>query len=415
MVSFTVPSTVPDPAGDKRPFASTEVNGQTGYWLRPRIVDGSYSVPQPTPGGLVSKLLIGKLPQLPPEPLPPLVNTLEVHYANYRAVAPPTPLEHCWSQTDFSWRSHSDGQPFAPFTASVEHTALYLGFNPLDPDPLKARVAFPPNTSIELALDVEDFGDEVVTDKMRWEHWNGVHWQKLAIVNETHGLRRRGLLGFFGPHNHRASVEFGKPAYWLQVYPVGSDGQPSKAPASAGWMPRLNSVHMNAVPVVNAQTTLDEVLGSSNGEKNQIFRLAQSPVLPDLQIEVREPGEQLNQPAKTWVSWRHVSNFNASTPTSRCYLLDAVTSTVTFGNGLRGMIPPAGQNNIRARQYRTHAGAAGNLPANAITVLRTPKGPLNEIRRVANHEPAFGGAGPEETAAVMQRAPYSLKNRQHAR
>ena len=54
------------------------------------------------------------------------------------------------------------------------------------------------------------------------------------------------------------------------------------------------------------------------------------------------------------------------------------------------------------------------MDANTVTVLRNPKGPLNEIRRVTNPEPAAGGADLEETALVKQRGPYSLKNRGRA-
>jgi uncharacterized phage protein gp47/JayE len=414
LISFTVPAAT----GSDPLFASTEMNGQTGYWIRARIVDGSYSVPRPKPGGLVSKLLIGELPTLPSEPLPPLAHVLTVHYRNYHTVDPSSPLQRCWSKTDQRWTSHEDSQPFAPFTSSVEHRALYLGFNPLDPDPLKAGVAFPPNTWIDLYLDVEETGDESTPSRVLWEYWNGAQWQELATVDETHGLWRQGTLGFYGPPDHRPGVEFGERAYWLRVSPQevtgqGSLTQPAGEPAVA-WMPRLNAIRLNTVDAINAETAVDEVLGSSNGEENQAFKLARSPVLSDLQIEVREPGEQLNQPGETWVRWDRVSSFNACGPNSRCFVLDAVTGTVFFGNGLRGMIPPAGQNNIGAKRYRTHADAAGNLAANTITVVRNPKDALNEIRLVANFEPASGGSGPEETAAVMLRAPYSLKNRQRA-
>ena len=174
--------------------------------------------------GTVSKLLIGDLPALPPEPLPPLVNVLDGALHQLSRVDPPGPLQHCWSKTDQRWRSHEDGQPFAPFTTSVEHRALYLGFNPLDPDPLKARVAFPPNTWIELYLDVEETGDEVILSRVLWEYWNGAQWQELATVDETRGLWTRGTLGFFGPQDHQPAYEFGKRAYWLRVSPQESYG-----------------------------------------------------------------------------------------------------------------------------------------------------------------------------------------------
>ena len=101
-------------------------------------------------------------------------------------------------------------------------------------------------------------------------------------------------------------------------------------------------------------------------------------------------------------------------PTSRCYTLDPTTGRVTFGDGVHGAIPPAGRENIIVKRYRSHWGAQGDLDANTVTVLRNPKGPLNEIRRVTNPEPAAGGADLEETALVEQRGPYSLKNRGRA-
>ncbi len=402
LVSFTVP-----PAGGDDPlFASTEVAGQAGYWIRARIVGGSYSVPRPKPTGLASKLLIGELPALPPEPLPPLVHSLSAHYRDYRVVDLPGPLKHCQSQTDQRLRSHEDGQPFAPFTASVEHRVLYLGFNPLDPDPLKARVAFPPHTWVELWFDVEESDDEPEQSGVRWEYWTGIQWQALATVDGTRGLLRQGTLGFYGPPDHRPSLEFGGRAYWLRASPVAS--------SAATWSPQLSAIRLNTVPAVNAETVVDEVLGSSNGGKDQTFQLAQSPVLPDLVVEVREPGEQLNQSSETWVRWQPVANLNACGPNSRCFVLDAATGALLFGNGLRGMIPPAGQNNVRATRYRTHAEVAGNLAPNTVTVMRNPRDALAEVRLVANFEPASGGAAAEETAAVMRRAPYSLKNRQRA-
>lgn len=414
LVSFTAPAA----GGDDPLFASAEVNGQDGYWIRARIVAGSYSVPRPKPGGLASKLLIGTLPTLPPEPLPPLVHSLSAHYRDYRVVDPPGPIQRCKSQADQRLRSHEDGQPFAPFTASAEQRALYLGFSPLDPDPLTARVAFPPNTWVELLFDVEETDDEPEQAGVLWAYWNGVQWQALATVDGTRGLLRQGTLGFYGPPDHRPSVEFGVRAYWLRASPLESSARGGRlktaGEAAAAWSPRLSAIRLNTVPAVNAETVADEVLGSSNGGKNQTFRLARSPVLPDLVVEVREPGEQLNQPSETWVRWQAVANFNACGPNSRCFVLDAATGAILFGNGLRGMIPPAGQNNVRAARYRTHADAAGNLAPNTVTVMRNPRDALNEIRLVANFEPAYGGAAAEETAAVTRRAPYSLKNRQRA-
>lgn len=424
VIAFTVPTaTGADPS-----FAPVEVNGQIGYWVRARIVDGGFSVPQSSPSGLLQKLLFGKIPAPPPTAIPPLVRGFQVSYADYRSVEGPRPVQNCWGKTDGGWRSPVAGHGFAPFSASVEHEALYLGFLPLklDPTPSRGEVtsplhpAFPANTWIELHLSVEETGDERTQADVVWQYWNGQGWQALGVVDETLDLWRSGSVGFFAPPDHQLSIEFGQAAFWLRVCPAslavpGQDSGTGEGDRNeAAPMPRLSAIHLNTVPGNNGESVNDEVLGSSSGEKNQVFGLSRPPVLPDAQIEVREVGEQAEASDHTWIRWDRVPSLLSCGPADRCYTLDPTSGMITFGNGVHGMIPPAGQDNIRARHYCTHSGQTGNVAASAITVLRNPKDALNEIRRVENVEPATGGAELEETAQVELRGPYSLKNRGRA-
>ena len=71
------------------------------------------------------------------------------------------------------------------------------------------------------------------------------------------------------------------------------------------------------------------LLGSSDGSADQTF-----------QIPLTLP----TQPEKVWVNkqlWRRVDDLSSSTETSRVYVVNRITSTIQFGNGVKGMIPPA--------------------------------------------------------------------------
>ena len=109
-----------------------------------------------------------------------------------------------------------------PYSASIQHPALYMGFLPLgtdpekgpDADPVKDKVAFPANTSIELYFGLEVTNDERKYPKLKWEYWNGQGWQALGKMTRR-GTFAPGSVGFFGPSDHKHSLEFGHDAYWF--------------------------------------------------------------------------------------------------------------------------------------------------------------------------------------------------------
>lgn len=423
IISFTVPGL----GGDDPPFAETEVNGQTGYWVRAFIEKGGYSEPQPMRGGLLQRLLLGKLPAPPPKAIPPLVRSLNARYKNYRPSAESGPVVDCFGKADGGRPRPMAGQGFAPFSASVEHPALYLGFLPLgegekgpEPDQAKGRAAFPANTWIELHFEIGENNEDQAYPKLKWEYWNGQGWQALGKVDETRMLSRSGTVGFYGPPDHVRSPEFGREAFWLRVYrpdAVEEDrrSQDETAPANApAAMPRIASIRLNTVPATNGESLNDAIVGSSNGEKNQVCVLPRAPILPDIQLEVREQDESTEAADQTWLAWKRVPHLLSCGPADRCYTLDPTSGTIVFGDGVHGMIPLAGRNNIRVSRYHTHSGKNGNVGPGSLIVLRSPRDALNEIRRVGNVEPAAGGADLEETPNVELRGPYSLKNRGRA-
>jgi predicted phage baseplate assembly protein len=198
--------------------------------------------------------------------------------------------------------------------------------------------------------------------------------------------------------------------------------------------PRLRRLLLNTTWASQATTIFNETLGSSNGNPGQAFQLAQSPVLPGLCLQVREPGmpspeeeaqikklegpdaittilDAAGRPEEIWVRWHAVPDFHGSGPRDRHYTVDYLTGTVRFGDGGYGLIPPSGQNNIRATRYRSGGGAGGNRPRETVIQL---KASVPYIDRVANFEDASGGANRQSLDRVKRYGTRQLRHRDRA-
>ena len=106
-------------------------------------------------------------------------------------------------------------------------------------------------------------------------------------------------------------------------------------------------------PVVDAEVWVNEVAWLSEGEKQALLNKNGS-----RDAEARK--DSSGRFSEFWVRWEKVADFSSSDGRSRHYLLDRTSGKIRFGNGIRGMIPPLGMNNIKA-SYRTGGGEAGNL------------------------------------------------------
>jgi hypothetical protein len=156
----------------------------------------------------------------------------------------------------------------------------------------------------------------------------------------------------------------------------------------------------NIVPVVHGKT-VEQVLGGSDGITPFLrFSLKDGPLghrpgpeggEPDLEVRVHG------------VRWTRVDDFGASGPEDRHYRIehdqDHVTSVI-FGDGTHGAIPPADKKHLQAT-YRVGLGRDGNVPAGRVT--RVVKAhPL--IVRVLNPVPVSGGTPPADPEAIRDQA-----------
>jgi hypothetical protein len=426
---------IPEP-GEAPLFAPVEIAGRLGYWVRARVEEGSYNVPQQADVSLVQRLTLQPAQYLPPITYAPTVEQFNVTYRGYHARDDLQRVPRCRSRVDALWRNHAappdEWRPFEPFTAPAHvqaEPALYVGFNPLDMT--GTRVAFPSNKWIQMRIEVDEY-DQTSEFRLLWQYWNGRTWSSLRVIDETLSLRLPGYVSFFGPEDHKQSTEFGTTAFWLRVLPEPAPAGGAKVRALPAI--RVRTLLLNTVPAVNGGAIVGELLGFSNGEPNQRFTLTHRSILPDILLEVREPevhseSEHLalaqagaltapleddpNLPDhEEWVAWQPVSSFYGCGPDSRCYLFDPIQGEIRFGDGKHGKIPPPGKSNIRVRRYRVHNGAAGNLPRAALAVLRNPSGALSDIQGVTNFALAVGGVDAELVDQTKRRGPQSLKHRQ---
>ncbi|HEU4626816.1 MAG TPA: putative baseplate assembly protein, partial [Steroidobacteraceae bacterium] len=232
--------------------------------------------------------------------------------------------------------------------------------------------------------------------ELRFEYWNGSGWAKLLALDGTNALSEPGVVELLAPADFHASEQFGVSAYWIRAVFDSGDDQPVQ----------LRTLLLNTTFATQAVTLRNEVLGSSDASANLQFRTTRSPVLAGAQLEVREAGAT-QPPGESWVSWTEVPDFHGSTSQDRHYVLDHVSGTVLFGDGVQGRIPPRGVGNVRMARYQTGGGSAGNRPAGAIVQLKTT---VPYIDKVTNFEPATGGIDAEPDAAFVARAPRLLRN-----
>jgi hypothetical protein len=382
----------------------TAVNGIDGAWLRARI-----SAPVAVTADFTN---------LPYRAyLPPSLKSLTLGATHTRA------LTSGLIQNGFSylpWQSTTT----PPFAAIAEdRTALYLGFD----QPFAARsttiyLQVDPATPDEVAPLADDVPPPAAAPRVVWEYVGaGSHWTMLGVDDETRVLSRSGLLRFVGPSDFQPSAAFGQERYWIRARLVDGTFDRQR---------RLRRVSPNTVWASHAATTIDEILGSSNGSADQRFTLSQTPVVLGQRIEVDEgqppPADELaaltalegadamtvipaerGNPQQVWVRWHEVSDFYGSRSTDRHYLFDHLTGTVTFGNGISGRIPKVGTQNIRAAWYQSGGGAAGNRSAGAISQPRTA---LPFIESVRNNEAAAGGTDAESLARVKERSSRTLRH-----
>ncbi|GAA4547899.1 putative baseplate assembly protein [Amycolatopsis samaneae] len=303
----------------------------------------------------------------------------------------------------------TDGVSFHPLGWIPQPgNAVYLGFKPPEtpgpaqfPPELRMRVTLPAAAS---AGAPQRAGARVRPPdppvRLVWEYLPraGASWRRLnTYADDSGAFTREGYLTIAGPAADITAVadvaDVAEKRYWLRVR-VASGVYP------AGHEPEIDGLTPNTTTARNLATVTDELLGVSDGSPNATVHTRRTPVA-SLTLEVR--GDETHR-------WKRVPDFLAAGPDDLAYTLDEDSGTVTFGDGVRGLIPPADAE-IVAVEYRYGGGSAGNVPAGAVNA---PLSARPGVDTVTNKRPAAGGTTRQSLAELKREAPDLLRHQNRA-
>lgn len=419
-------------------FERTKVNDQEGFWMRARLLSGGYGftkvIKWRDAGGADNEFtyFIAK---------PPAVSDFRLGYSWQHG---PFHAEHVFTYNDFQFADRTEdakwpGVTFQLFKPTADVTpTLYVGCDkklPVD--------------RISLYFDIVEQPGETKGPALLWEYWDGIAWRNLSVEDETNNLRVPGLVSFIGPADAEALNRFGQSLFWLRIR-LKEDGPPGRV--------TFNSILTNAVWATQRQTIVNEQLGESGGQPNEVFNFVQIPVLAGERIEVRELvglranvewrnlamevlgnnvalvqelEEQLGREGQqneiekgdlrlvrdrrkrvveAWVHWTEQRHLSFAAANERVYEVERIQGRLRFGDGEHGKVPPEGAM-IMARRYQSGGGLRGNVGIKTITQLLAPAA---GVQGVFNPRSAEGGGDAETVEALLTRGPKTLRHRGRA-
>lgn len=172
------------------------------------------------------------------------------------------------------------------------------------------------------------------------------------------------------------------------------------------------------LPVEEGRLIKNEVLGVSDGSRNQQFKLAHAGLI----LRSLGPAQAVNKDIILTVTlgtvieeWTLRESLAFSREGQKDFAVEIDEqdrATVIFGDGAFGLIPSKGAT-IKAT-YRVGGGAQGNVPANTIkTIVDAPQLALLGAK-VTNPTPATGGAERESIDHAVQNAPAIFRSLRRA-
>ncbi len=265
---------------------------------------------------------------------------------------------------------------------------------------------------------IEGLGVDPRRPPLRWEAAVPGGWDECEVdFDSTGGLNQPGDVVLALPPAHTTLLINGIRAAWLRAV-VTEPAKDVPAYSRTPVLTRLTACCLGGTTrAVHAEHVAVDVLGRAEGAPGQHFTVAHAPMLADRDgrgapvLEVSD--------GDGWQRWTEVEHFGDSGRDDPHYTLDRAAGRVEFGPAVRcadgsvrshGRVPPEGAA-VRLLDYWAGGGAAGNVRAHALTVLR---GSIPFVSAVTNRHPASGGRDGEAVDEAKVRAPRVLRTRDRA-
>ncbi|WP_127533972.1 putative baseplate assembly protein [Paenibacillus kobensis] len=306
-----------------------------------------------------------------------------------------------------------EGLSFKAFGDKAEAgSSLYLGFDRLIEPGTPIPVTFRLFNDYPVPIAEQDEGELFEAKPpvtLEWEYLNESEgWSRLEVSgDETVMLMRSGQILFLAPQDaglKRLFLTAPADCCWFRCT-VKSEGYELA--------PRIDSIMLHTVPVVQLDYVENDYIGRSSGLSNQTFEVRDGGGIvldPPMKAEVFENGTDGSYGWSGWKEWTRREDLDASGPDDSHYVFDPSSGTVRFGDGLYGKVPPASAelSSIRISYYRT-MGRQGNVSAGSISQFADHDSGLAGKLDVLQLLPASGGANAESVEDAAARAVKELR------
>lgn len=192
---------------------------------------------------------------------------------------------------------------------------------------------------------------------------------------------------------------------WLRISaPTDADPEDQR-PARLSW------IGANVARVIQALEVPQERIGMGTGTPNQVFKLANTPVIverpaaigspepePTLRLEVVH--NQLDDRI-----WHRIDDLNTAGPEDQVFALDPEAGTIRCGDGLRGKRFPYGS--ILRASYEYGGGSQGELAIGALNKAPALPGGI----KVMNPVPTWGASDGESLSDAERKISAFLRHR----
>jgi hypothetical protein len=246
--------------------------------------------------------------------------------------------------------------------------------------------------------------------------WRRIKIRQTEDEGETlaYDLDRSGVLEFSLSKAPKVSSH----GFWIR----GRFTKPDDVPVEQlPTLPPVTHLMLNTTNALNLHTQRTERY-SGLAVPNQTIQLQKKPifideadsdrsimprvdVFDDLKVFV----EEANGAIEEWLPAREGSLLTASKD-DRVFVVDPVEATLTFGNGIRGRMLPAGSNNVVVDIYRVVPGTPGNVGPGEVELCEA----YADSVEVSNLLPGTGGRDAETVDEIVRRAPSLLSSRDRA-